>query len=83
VLSAPIYKTYGNLLVEQKFEPPGFALTLGMKDNTLVLAAAEEARVPMPMASLIHDHFVAAVAAGLANDDWSAIARVSYRNAGL
>ena len=83
LFSAPIYKTYGDILLKQQFEPPGFALTLGMKDNTLVLAAAEEAEVPMPMASLVHDHFVAAVAAGLANEDWSALARVSYRNAGL
>src|SRR5262245_40375823 len=36
-----------------KFEPAGFKLPLGMKDNRLVLAAAEEAAVPMPMASLV------------------------------
>jgi 3-hydroxyisobutyrate dehydrogenase-like beta-hydroxyacid dehydrogenase len=83
LFSAPIYKTYGNIIVDQKFEPPGFRLTLGMKDNALVLAAAEEAKVPMPMASLVHDHFVAALAAGLADEDWSALARVAYRNAGL
>jgi 3-hydroxyisobutyrate dehydrogenase-like beta-hydroxyacid dehydrogenase len=83
LFSAPIYKTYGDILVNQKFEPPGFKLTLGMKDNTLVLAAAEETNVPMPMASLIHDHFVTAKAAGLADADWSALSRVSYRNAGL
>jgi hypothetical protein len=35
------------------------------------------------MASLVHDHFLAAMAQGLANADWAAIARVSYRNAGL
>jgi 3-hydroxyisobutyrate dehydrogenase-like beta-hydroxyacid dehydrogenase len=53
--------------------PPGF------KDNRLVLAAAEEASVPMPMASLVHDHFVAAMAQGLENADCSAIARVAYK----
>lgn len=46
-------------------------------------AAAEDAAVPMPMASLVHDHFLAARAQGLADADWAAIARVSYRNAGL
>jgi hypothetical protein len=35
------------------------------------------------MASLMHDRFVAALAQGLESADWSAIARVTYRNAGL
>jgi 3-hydroxyisobutyrate dehydrogenase-like beta-hydroxyacid dehydrogenase len=83
LFSAPIYKTYGNIIIDQKFEPPGFKLTLGMKDNSLVLAAAEEAKVSMPMASLVHDHFVTATAAGLSDADWSALSRVTYRNAGL
>ena len=83
LFSAPIYKTYGNIIADQKFEPPGFKLTLGMKDNSLVLAAAEEAKVSMPMASLVHDHFVTAMAAGLTDADWSALATVSLRSAGL
>jgi hypothetical protein len=35
------------------------------------------------MASLIHDQFIAALAQGLGEADWSAIARVAARNAGL
>jgi 3-hydroxyisobutyrate dehydrogenase-like beta-hydroxyacid dehydrogenase len=83
LFSAPVYKTYGAMLASDKFEPPGFKLPLGLKDNRLVIAAAEQAAVPMPMASLIHDRFLAAMAQGLSESDWSAIARVSYRNAGL
>lgn len=83
LFSAPVYKTYGAILASDKFEPPGFKLPLGLKDNRLVIAAAEQAAVPMPMASLIHDRFLAAMAQGLSESDWSAIARVSYRNAGL
>jgi len=83
LFSAPIYRTYGTILVDQRFDPPGFALPLGMKDNALVLAAAQAAHVPMPMASLVRDQFLAAMAAGLANADWSAIARITFRNAGL
>jgi 3-hydroxyisobutyrate dehydrogenase-like beta-hydroxyacid dehydrogenase len=48
-----------------------------------MLAAAEEAAVPMPLASLVHDRFVAALAQGLAESDWSIIARLAYQNAGL
>jgi 3-hydroxyisobutyrate dehydrogenase-like beta-hydroxyacid dehydrogenase len=79
----PVYQTYGNIIASEKFEPAGFKLPLGLKDNRLLLAAAEEATVPMPMASLIHDRFVAALALGLGESDWAAIARVSDDNAGL
>jgi 3-hydroxyisobutyrate dehydrogenase-like beta-hydroxyacid dehydrogenase len=79
----PVYQTYGNMIASEQFEPAGFKLPLGFKDNRLLLTAAEEARVPMPMASLIHDRFVAALAQGLGESDWAAIARVSYQDAGL
>jgi 3-hydroxyisobutyrate dehydrogenase-like beta-hydroxyacid dehydrogenase len=83
LFNAPIYKTYGALIASQKFEPAGFKLPLGMKDNRLLLAAAEEAAVPMPMASLVRDRFLAALAQGMAESDWSAISRISAKDAGL
>jgi 3-hydroxyisobutyrate dehydrogenase-like beta-hydroxyacid dehydrogenase len=83
MFSAPVYKAYGTMIATENFEPLGFKLPLGFKDNRLLLAAAEEASAPMPMASLLHDRFVAALAQGLENADWSAVARVTYRNAGL
>jgi 3-hydroxyisobutyrate dehydrogenase-like beta-hydroxyacid dehydrogenase len=83
LFAAPIYKTYGSLIAADKFDPPGFKLPLGLKDNRLLLAAAEEAAVPMPMASLVRDRFVSALAQGLGESDWAAIARISAKNAGL
>ncbi|MCL5280180.1 MAG: NAD(P)-dependent oxidoreductase [Planctomycetes bacterium] len=83
LFAAPVYRTYGSLVAADRFEPAGFKLPLGLKDNRLLLAAAEEAAVPMPLASLVHDRFVAALAQGLAESDWSIIARLSYQNAGL
>jgi 3-hydroxyisobutyrate dehydrogenase-like beta-hydroxyacid dehydrogenase len=83
MFSAPVYKTYGAMIAADKFEPVGFKLPLGFKDNRLLLAAAEEASVPVPMVSLLHDRFVAALVQILENADWSAIARVAYKNAGL
>jgi 3-hydroxyisobutyrate dehydrogenase-like beta-hydroxyacid dehydrogenase len=83
LFNAPIYKTYGGLIAQEKFEPAGFKLTLGLKDCRLVLAAAEEAAVPMPIASLIRDHFLTGVAQGMGEFDWSAVSRVSAKNAGL
>ena len=83
LFSAPVYKNYGAMIAADKFEPVGFKMPLGFKDNRLVLAAAEEAAVPMPIASIVHDRFVAAMAQGLENADWSAIAHLAYKNAGL
>jgi 3-hydroxyisobutyrate dehydrogenase-like beta-hydroxyacid dehydrogenase len=83
LFGAPIYRTYGELIASGKFEPAGFRLPLGFKDNRLLLTAAESAAVPMPLASLVHDRFVTALAQGLTNVDWSAIARLSFQNAGL
>jgi 3-hydroxyisobutyrate dehydrogenase-like beta-hydroxyacid dehydrogenase len=83
IFTAPAYSTYGKLIAEQKYEPAGFKLPLGMKDIRLVLAAAEAARVPMPVASVIRDHMVEAMAHGQEEMDWSSIARVIAGNAGL
>jgi 3-hydroxyisobutyrate dehydrogenase-like beta-hydroxyacid dehydrogenase len=83
MFAAPIYRTYGPIVAADKFDHVGFKLPLGFKDNRLVLAAAEEAAVPMPVASLVHDRFVAAMAQGLADSDWTAIARITYQDAGL
>lgn len=83
LFAAPIFRNYGGMIAKGQFEPVGFKLPLGLKDNRLVLAAAEEAAVPMPMASLIRDRFLAAIAQGLENGDWSEIARISFRSAGL
>jgi 3-hydroxyisobutyrate dehydrogenase-like beta-hydroxyacid dehydrogenase len=71
------------MIAADKFEPVGFTLPLGLKDNRLLLGAAEEAAVPMPLASLVRDRFLAALAQGLGKSDWAAIARISSRDAGL
>jgi 3-hydroxyisobutyrate dehydrogenase-like beta-hydroxyacid dehydrogenase len=83
LLKSPIYKTYGTILAERQFSPPGFAMPLGLKDIRLVLEAADEARVPMPLASLIHDHLLSGLARGKGELDWSAFGEVVAENAGI
>ncbi|MBJ6724139.1 NAD(P)-dependent oxidoreductase [Geomesophilobacter sediminis] len=83
LFTAPVYRTYGQMVAADRFEPVGFRMPLGLKDNRLLLAAAEEASVPMPMANLVHDRFVTALAQGMTDADWAAIARISFKNAGL
>ena len=83
VFNAPVYRTYGAMIAADNFEPVGFKLPLGLKDNRLLLAAAEEAAVPMPFASIVRDRFLTAMANGMSESDWAAIARISYENAGV
>jgi 3-hydroxyisobutyrate dehydrogenase-like beta-hydroxyacid dehydrogenase len=83
LMGSPIYANYGRMIAEEQFEPAGFALALGLKDIRLALAAADELAAPMPLASLLKDHFLAAFAAGQADLDWSSMSRVAARNAGL
>jgi 3-hydroxyisobutyrate dehydrogenase-like beta-hydroxyacid dehydrogenase len=82
LFAAPAYKTYGGLIAEERFEPAGFAAPLGAKDIRLTLAAAEGLRVPMPLASLLRDRFLALLAQGGEALDWSAIARLAAKDAG-
>jgi 3-hydroxyisobutyrate dehydrogenase-like beta-hydroxyacid dehydrogenase len=83
LFTAPVYKTYGRLIAEEAYTPAGFKMPLGLKDIRLALAAAETAAVPLPMASLIHDHMVSALALGFQNLDWSALGRIAAMRAGL
>jgi 3-hydroxyisobutyrate dehydrogenase-like beta-hydroxyacid dehydrogenase len=83
LFTAPVYKVYGGLIAGQRYQPAGFRLPLGLKDVGLVLSAAQAASVPMPVASLVRDHMIAALAQGHAQDDWSVLGRVVARNAGL
>jgi 3-hydroxyisobutyrate dehydrogenase-like beta-hydroxyacid dehydrogenase len=83
LFNAPVYKTYGGLIVEGKYEPAGFAVPLGLKDVRLVLQAAEAQSVPMPMASVIRDRFITAIARGNQHSDWSVLGRIAAEDAGL
>jgi 3-hydroxyisobutyrate dehydrogenase-like beta-hydroxyacid dehydrogenase len=83
LFAAPVYQIYGRLIAEQRYEPAGFTLTLGFKDVRLALQAGEDANVALPFASVLRDHFLEAMAAGMAARDWASIAEVSARHAGL
>lgn len=82
LFNAPVYKTYGGLIVDKKFTPPGFVAALGLKDVRLTLAAGESLRVPLPLASLIRDRFLALLARGGESLDWSAISQVAAQDSG-
>jgi 3-hydroxyisobutyrate dehydrogenase-like beta-hydroxyacid dehydrogenase len=83
LFNAPVYKTYGGLILEGKFEPAGFVVSLGLKDIRLLLQAAEARSVPLPIASVIRDRFLTAIGRGHQNSDWSVIAQIAAEDAGL
>jgi 3-hydroxyisobutyrate dehydrogenase-like beta-hydroxyacid dehydrogenase len=83
LFSAPVYQNYGKMIAERRYEPAGFRLVLGLKDVRLALEAAEGARTPMPFASVVRDHLLEAIAQGDGDLDWSALADVARRHAGL
>ncbi|HVP46328.1 MAG TPA: NAD(P)-dependent oxidoreductase [Bryobacteraceae bacterium] len=81
--NSPVYANYGKIVADRRFEPAGFRLTLGLKDIGLALDAGQDFAVPMPLASLIRDQYLTAIAHGRADADWSAITEVPAQNAGL
>jgi len=83
LFGSPVITNYGRAIVEEKFEPAGFALRLGLKDVRLMLAASEECTAPMPLASVVRDQFIAALAHGQGEKDWSSVSQVAARAAGL
>jgi 3-hydroxyisobutyrate dehydrogenase-like beta-hydroxyacid dehydrogenase len=82
LFTAPVYKTYGELIVQRRFEPAAFAAPLGYKDIRLTLGAAESLRVPMPFASVLHDRFLTLLAHGGETLDWAAIGRLAAEDSG-
>lgn len=82
LFDAPVYKTYGGIIADERYRPPGFTAALGYKDIRLALAAAEALKVPMPLASLISTRFLSLLARGGGDLDWAALAKLAARDAG-
>ncbi len=83
LFAAPVYKTYGNLIADEKYQPAGFKMRLGLKDVKLALAAGDAVDAPLPFASVVRDHMLTAIARGMEDMDWSATAKLAAENAGL
>jgi 3-hydroxyisobutyrate dehydrogenase-like beta-hydroxyacid dehydrogenase len=83
LFAAPVYKTYGGIIAEEKYQPAGFKLRLGLKDVRLALAAAEAVDAPLPFASVVRDHMLTAIGRGMEEMDWSSTAKLAAENAGL
>ncbi len=81
--STPTYKAYGQRICDEAFDPAGFKMWLGLKDVRLAMAAGDALSVPLPVASVMRDHFLSGMAKGMAELDWAAISRVIRGDAGM
>lgn len=81
--SAPVFKIYGQIMVDEAYDQVGFTAQLALKDANLVLAAAGAARVPMPSANVVRDRLLGAIAHGDGENDWAVMAREQARASGL
>jgi hypothetical protein len=79
VFTAPAYQMYGALIGREQYEPAAFRLSLLLKDVRLALAAADAGGAPMPLAEVVHDALLDAVAHGDADRDTAALAAVAMR----
>ncbi len=82
VFPGPVYQGYGANIASRCYEPAGFKARLGLKDVRLILAAGEQESVPLPIASLVRDSLIDALAHGDGDKDWSVLAEGSMRRAG-
>lgn len=83
IFPSPVYKTYGNQIANQQFYPPGFKMSLGLKDIDLLLRTADHLKVPLPIAGILHDRLMTGLANGREDLDWSAIAMSQMEESGI
>lgn len=82
LFAAPAYKTYADIIAAGRFAPAGFKAPLGLKDVRLALTAGEAANAPLPLASLLRDHLMEAIARGGGDKDWSVLAAAAFERTG-
>ena len=83
LFSAPAYKVYGKIIVDEAYEKVGQMAVLGLKDANLALAAGEAVGVPLPSGNVWRDRLVGAVAHGDGDKDWAVMALEQARASGL
>ncbi len=78
----PVYSGYGKLIAQETYEPALFKARLGLKDVRLALAAADTCSTPMPVASVVRDSLLDAIAHGEGESDFAVLGRAAARRAG-
>ena len=75
------YTVYGSIIAQRAYDPPGFTVSLGLKDLALAEQAADEGGTTLPTAPALRAVFERTLAQpDLADLDWGAIAEVSRKD---
>lgn len=74
LFAGAVYEGYGAMIGQQDYHDARFPVPLGHKDATLLLQAAEQEGLPLPLTRYAHDALQAAQRAGRATEDWSVLA---------
>lgn len=82
LFASPSYQRYGGFIGSNTYEP-GFKLTLGLKDVNLAIDAATAKNADLPSAAIVRGHMLEAIEQGLGGKDWSILAKIARRRAGL
>jgi 3-hydroxyisobutyrate dehydrogenase-like beta-hydroxyacid dehydrogenase len=77
IFPGAVYTGYGKGIASKTYSPAGFTTTLGMKDLSLALQAADEAGVHLPSGHTLRTIFEISISNGNGDLDWSSIAEVT------
>lgn len=80
LFNAPIYKTYGGLIVNETFEPAGFEAVLGAKDVRLAGEAAAALGLSMPLNDLLRARLQRLIDGGEGHLDLTALSLLAKRD---
>ena len=83
LFACPIYQNYGKMIAEKRYTPVGFHMSLALKDFTLLLDAAQQAIMALPIADVVHDRLLTGVAKGRGEMDWTALSTLVAEDAGM
>lgn len=83
LFACPVYQNYGRRVIAADFEKVGFTLPLGLKDVNLMLATAAASKTPLPLAGMMRDRMLSAMAKGREHLDAAVFALGAADDAGL
>jgi 3-hydroxyisobutyrate dehydrogenase-like beta-hydroxyacid dehydrogenase len=83
LFSAPAYKVYGKIIVDQAYDKAGQMAVNGLKDANLAIAAGDAVSVPLPSGEVWRDRLASAVKRGEGEKDWAVMALEQARASGL
>jgi 3-hydroxyisobutyrate dehydrogenase-like beta-hydroxyacid dehydrogenase len=83
MFACPVYQNFGLPIAHKQHKPAGVELKLALKDLNLVQQVASSTATPLPMANLMHDRMLSAIAKNRGDWDWTALALGAADDAGL